>query len=508
MSYKHDVQPDVRLANAVSKRLSADQHDVFIDSKIALGDEWPKVIGEQLTASEYLIVFLSEAATASEMVIEEVAIARRVRNKQGKPKILPVRIANEAPFPYDLGAWLDRIQSAFWRTDADDAVIVDHLASAVGNKLEKAAVGTAASALATDGNAVAQGTKIVTPLPSFDPRWLEQLDAPGGSVRLSSPFYVQRSLDTDAAQALSQPGVTLLLNGGRQTGKSSVLARLFQHARDKGRPAVFIDFQRLDSAQLGDLNSLLRYIADVLAIKLKTNANAQGYWSTPLGPIDKLTSFVEGEILDHAVAPVVLLMDEVDRVFGHPCCDDFFGLLRSWHNSRAFDPLWEQLDLVLAYSTEASLLIGDQNQSPFNVGHPLETSDFTLEEVLLLNQKHGSPLKKDTEIDGLMELLAGHPFLTRKALYELVKRPMTFAALRSCAAYDDGPFADHLHRYLVVVGENSDHQAVFKAALSTGMCETDKAFHALRSAGLIRGHSRLAVQPRCELYWRYFKDRL
>jgi len=50
-------------------------NDVFIDSQILIGDQWPRVIEERLSAADYLLVFLSEAAIASEMIIEEVAIA-------------------------------------------------------------------------------------------------------------------------------------------------------------------------------------------------------------------------------------------------------------------------------------------------------------------------------------------------------------------------------------------------------------------------------------------------
>ena len=330
------------------------------------------------------------------------------------------------------GAALDRIQSAFWRSDADDQVVLDQLAGAIQQKAETAADAAAAAgagALAADGNAAAAGGPITAPQPAFDLRWLECLDAPGGAVRLNSPFYVRRTLDDSGENGVEQFGVTLLVKGSRQTGKSSLLARLFQHARDRGQPAVYIDFQRLDAARMLDLGVLLRYLADLLAIKLKTNVNPDGHWNTPLGPKDKLTTFIETEILAHAQTPVLLLMDEVDRVFGHPYRDDFFGLLRSWHNSRAFEPQWDRLNLVLAYATEASLLIADQNQSPFNVGETLETSDFTRTEVAALNQRHGSPLKSDVQIDAVMTLLAGHPFMTRRAFYLLVRQPLSFDEL-------------------------------------------------------------------------------
>jgi len=61
-------------------------------------------------------------------------------------------------------------------------------------------------------------------------------------------------------------------------------------------------------------------------------------------------------------------MDEVDRLLQTAFHSDFFALLRSWHNSRAFDDRWNRLNIVMVISTEPYLLIPDANQSPFNVG--------------------------------------------------------------------------------------------------------------------------------------------
>ena len=75
-------------------------------------------------------------------------------------------------------------------------------------------------------------------------------------------------------------------------------------------------------------------------------------------------------------APVVWGLDEVDRLSNCAYKNDFFGLLRSWHNFR-----WAPFTIVLAYAAEAHLLIPDLNQSPFNVGTRLTLEDFTFEQV-------------------------------------------------------------------------------------------------------------------------------
>jgi AAA-like domain len=51
--------------------------------------------------------------------------------------------------------------------------------------------------------------------------------------------------------------------------------------------------------------------------------------------------------------PLMLAMGEVETVFDTAFRSDFFGMLRSWHNSRLpTSPAWIKLDLALVTSTE------------------------------------------------------------------------------------------------------------------------------------------------------------
>jgi hypothetical protein len=510
VSYKHDMQPDVQLAGGIAAALRAQGHGVFIDSQILIGQEWPAVIEKELNSAEYLVVLLSEAAASSEMIVKEVEIAHRLRKNSGLPRLLPVRIAYEAALPYDLGAWLDRIQYALWRNDQDDQSIYAGILAAISSQQpETAASGSVAPMeLSADGNAVAAGACLSAPLPTFDPRWLEMLEDPTGAVRLKSPFYVERALDTSIREQVVKSGVTVRLKGARQTGKSSALARIYQYLRDRKQPVLYVDFQRLDEKHTADLDSLLHYLAGFVALRLKTNQGAGTYWGSELGAKDNLTSFIEEQVLEQVDTPVVLILDEVDRLFGYHYQDDFFGLVRSWHSNRAFDDRWDRLNLLLTYSTEASLLIQDDAQSPFNVGEAFETLDFDLDQVKLLNFKHGSPIGVQADLDFLMELLEGHPFLVRRALYGLARGKFNFAGLRAAAADDDGPFSDHLHYYSWWLKDRPELKAELRGALQSQSCATDQGFYVLRSAGLIRGHKREKVAARCGLYSAYFGSRL
>jgi hypothetical protein len=213
-------------------------------------------------------------------------------------------------------------------------------------------------------------------------------------------------------------------------------------------------------------------------------------------------------LLEKAASPVLILMDEVDRLFNQPFRDDFFSTIRGWHNLRAAEACWNNLDLVIAHSTEPYLWIQDINQSPFNVGFRIELADFDFQQVNELNAKHGRPLKKDGEIQELIDLTGGQPYLVRLALYTMVKSNFGVSQLKETATGGRGHFGDHLRQILWrLQGENGLSQSL-RQVLRKGACDYEPHFLRLRSAGLIKGETRDNVQMRCQLYEDYLKKHL
>jgi hypothetical protein len=167
---------------------------------------------------------------------------------------------------------------------------------------------------------------------------------------------------------------------------------------------------------------------------------------------------------------------------------------------------WKKLSIVLVISTEPHLFIRDKHPSPFNIGLRLNLRDFNEAEVRDLNQRYGTPVQED-DLPKLMKLINGHPYLTRKALYTMAVRKLTWADLARLATADNSPFADHLNHQFNLLSNNPDLKKVLNQVLHSKRRLTEQALSPLLRAGLVKKIGQ-AYMLRCELYRLYFEPRL
>ena len=511
ISYRRNSPDDNQLANYLREALSTLGHQVFIDTTLRTGAAWLDEIDQQIKASDFLIVLLSPNSLDSEMVKSEVQRAAEYRKLQNKPQTLPVRMAFDGLLPYSLGAFLNPLQYVVWADANDNARVRDDILAALAGALPDRNPGASTPVVpgvivSDDGRIVRESAPLSAPLPQFDPRFLDELETPGGTVKLRDTLYVQREADDRLKREIAKQGTTTTIRAARQTGKSSLLIRGVQHAKDKGAKTLVFDFQSVDSDYLASADALLHHLAEFVVRKLRLNVDVEKEWRGALSPQDKLTGLLGDVILPEIDSQVVLALDEADRLLGAPFSKDFFGLLRAWHNNRAYEDQWNKLNLVLVISTEPYLLIPDATQSPFNVGLVVDLKDFTVVQVSDLNRKHGTPLR-EADLPVFMALLGGQPYLTRKALYTLVTEKMAWADLVASAATDQGPFADHLRHQYWLLRDKPELREALKGIIRQSQCRDDLLFHRLLQAGLVKGSGDVC-ECRCGLYAAYFKDKL
>ena len=476
--YKRLAQPDEQLMRMFEERLGALGHDVFIDRHLKIGVEWAQAIEQRIRSADAVLALLSDAAAGSEMLEYELETAGDEFRKKGKPRILPVRIGTSKPMSGAIGAMLQRVNYCVWLGPEDD---------------EKTLAG------------------IVTALTEQDkPKSKELLLEPvGGAVPPGSPFYIERRTDQEFLQALKMSESIILIKGPRQIGKTSLLGRGAQLARDSGLRFATTDFQKIGSSHLTSEDQFYKLLAATLARQLGVTYDFAGEWMDVFGPGINMDNFIR-TVLDASPTPLVWFMDEADKLFGIPFASDFFGLIRSWHNSRATESYgpWGRFTIVIGYATEAHLFIQDLNQSPFNVGRQLNLKGFDVAEMDELNRRYDSPLVSPGEVRALSDLISGQPFLTRRALDTVKRGVMDFPTLLAQADRDDGPFGDHLKRILVAVSQLPEVMAALRSSLDSPQLREADGLHRLVSAGVMyqTGDNKIAFT--CELYRRYLQMHL
>jgi class 3 adenylate cyclase len=479
--YKRDAQPDEEVLKLLETGLRAHGYRVFVDRHLAVGVEWAREIERQVQGSDAVIPLLSATSIQSEMLAWEVQTAHDAAQQTGKPRLLPVWVNQAEPLPPPLAGILGPLEYALWKGPGDDEQVLSRLLDALRNPA---------------------GPARERPRPKLEPV--------GGAVPLDSRFYVVRPTDEEFRAAIALQDSIVLLKGARQMGKTSLLARGLQQAREAGARVVFTDFQKLNNAQLESLEGFFLTLAEALADQLDLDVLPEEIWSARRGPNVNFERYLRREVLAMVDAPVVWGLDEVDRLFTCSFASEVFGLFRSWHNERSLDPTgpWSRLTLAIAYATEAHLFITDLNQSPFNVGTRLVLEDFTFEQVADLNRRYGCPLANDAETARFFRLVGGQPYLSRRGLHEMVTRGLDIAAFEAQADREDGIFGDHLRRILVLLAREPELCEVVRGALRGRPCPTPESFYRLRSAGVMAGESARDVRPRCRLYETYLTRHL
>ena len=486
--YKRNSMPDEQVLRLLEEGLAAKGYDVFIDRHLSIGVEWAKEISRQVRTADAVVPLISAASITSEMMAYEIQIAHEAAQEQnGRPRLLPIRLGFEESLPETISGYLEPLQYGVWNGPADDEALLNHLLDSLEGQ-----------------------TFVVGASPRQGRQGALSLEAVGGAVPLESQFYIARQTDDEFYDAIARQDSIVLVKGARQMGKTSLLARGLQQAREYGAKVVLTDFQKLNSVHLESIESLFMTLGEMIADQLDLEVFPDDVWNSRRGPSVNFERYIRREVLGRLAGPMVWGLDEVDRLFTCEFGSEVFGLFRSWHNERSLDPTgpWRRLTLAIAYATEAHLFITDLNQSPFNVGTRLALEDFTREQVTELNNRYGSPLGSEAEVGRFIELVSGQPYLVRRGLHELATHSGDLASFEAVADRDEGPFGDHLRRILVLLAHDATLCEVIRAILQGKPCPNAETFYRLRSAGVITGESAREARPRCRLYTDYLQRHL
>lgn len=345
---------------------------------------------------------------------------------------------------------------------------------------------------------------------SFQPQISTQannLIFPEGSVAIDSPFYLDREgIESVCYETIVKPGSLIRIKAAKWMGKTSLINRILECGRFNNQKTVYLDFGSIERSILRDLDKLLRWLCVMVSRQLKLENQVKDFWDTDiLGSNDNCTVYFEEYLLEETNSTIALALDNIDKLFSYEeVIEDFFGMLRSWHEKGKLDRAWAKLRMILVHSTEVYIPL-DINQSPFNAGVPILLEEFTSSQVGALVKLYKLDWDKP-EITQLMDLVGGHPYLVRLAMYQIKTNNLTLEQLLSEAITETGIYSNPLRRLFNLLQESPQLSSVYEEVVkSREPIELNPLqIYQLHSIGLVKYQNNL-VAPSCKLYRDYFQ---
>lgn len=519
ISYSHR---DEKLRETLGLHLASLQRQGVIkswhDRKISAGTEWRQAIDENLNSAEIILLLISENFIASDYCYDlemERAIAR---HDAGEARVIPIILKpvdwSGAPFgklqalpknAKPVTTWSNRGE-AFLNIAEGIRHAAMEMATVLTDKQPTVLPEPQQSAKATEMPTQSEPLK-----PTVTPDKIQQeisLESPEGQVSIDSRFYITSPYEERCYEEIQKPGSLIRIKSPHNMGKSSLMAKVLAQASQLGYRAVTIDLEQTNQKFFDDLDKFMQWFCASVGKPLGVRVKIEEYWDDIFGANDNSTDYFEKYLLEGNDRPLVLAIDNFDRIFKYADIEtDLCGLLRGWHESSKIKKLWQKLRLIIVHSQE-SYAQRDINQSPFNVGLPIELGEFTPEQVQELVARHGLTWTEG-ELEQFMGLIGGHPYMVRSALYHIAAGDLSLAEFLRTAPTEAGIYSDYLRGHLKTLEDYPELGAAMKLVITSEApvrLRSEESFK-LDSMGLVVRVDN-NVKPRCDLYRQYFCDRL
>ncbi len=331
-----------------------------------------------------------------------------------------------------------------------------------------------------------------------------------GPIERESGLYIERPpKEEEAFHAIKEAGALLRIKAPRQMGKTSLVLRILAESASQNYRTIFLNLRDVERENLSNLEGLLKWFCVTISRHLKLPNRVDEYWDEIYGTKGSCDDYFKQYILREIQQPLLLALDNVEPVFSYPkVAEDFLALLRAWHEESKTDNKLKQLRLLLAHSTEVYLPL-QIKQSPFNVGHAIELTEFIPTQSQKLTARYGLDWN-EVQVEQLMALIGGHPYLIQTGLHYMVTRNLELEKFCPLALSESGPYGEHLRSYLIILQAQPNLLSAVQKLLSTStsLRLNSTEMFKLKSLGLINLNDNDEATIRCELYRQYLKERL
>ncbi|MGF1938886.1 MAG: AAA-like domain-containing protein [Nostoc sp. ChiQUE02] len=331
------------------------------------------------------------------------------------------------------------------------------------------------------------------------------LESPEGWIPLASCLYIERlTIEQTCYQEILQPHTFIRIKAPRKMGKTSLIARILDYGSSQNYHTVRLNLHHAGTQVFEKSDRFLRWFCTNVTRQLGLESKLNDYWDEDMGALMNSTIYFQGYLLKELPNPIVLALDGVDQLFEYPeLASDFFVLLRSWYEETKDISVWQKLRIVIAHAVEVYIPL-PTHRSPFNVGLAIELPNFSPEQVQDLAERHRLQLTKP-ELEQLMKLTDGFPYLIRLTLYESARLKIPVQTLLKDAMRDTGIYQQHLQYQLWNLQQYPKLADAFQLALMAPIqLEIEVAFK-LKSLGLVYLTDNQATVS-CKLYREYFRE--
>ena len=339
---------------------------------------------------------------------------------------------------------------------------------------------------------------------------LEQDFSKGDSYSDTNIYIERPPIEEKCLKAILQSGALIRIKAPQKMGKTLLLEKMLDYAREQGYQTAKLDLKLADRSVLTDLKTFLQWLCSYVSDVFEKPANLDEYWQDSLGINNSCTRYFQRYLLAKIDSPLVLAIDNFERLF---TCENIFSdfclLLRNWYEtakqSDRMGKIWKKIRLVVVNSTEVYPNL-DINRSPFNVGLAIDLPEFSHNQVEEMASKY--QLNRHLGEEGiikLMTIIGGHPYLVQEAISSFKTQEISIESLLNMAPTESGIFSYHLGQLLESLQADSQLEVAYKQVVTsfeTVQLNPKIAFK-LHSLGLVKiiGND---CAPSCDLYRQFF----
>jgi hypothetical protein len=323
--------------------------------------------------------------------------------------------------------------------------------------------------------------------------------------------YVPRpTLERQVDAGLISPGTPVVLLGPSRFGKTALLehvldaARRADHAAGKQSRLIRVALDTLEPGVFQHFDDFLYELGCHLVSGVDGDPSwLEEAWDLSGSAPMRIDALLKRHILHTVNGRLFLAIEGLGELHRTGFASAFLGVLRSWAQN-ASHPAWGRLRLAITVSTEPSLFREEIHRSPFfNATLLVRLPDLSLDEVLALRTRYGLPWDRAT-CEELMDLVGGHPYLCRTAMFQAATTGQELRALLAQAHERGGIFEAFLAHLWHELTPTLQHEVVRVLTEPRARLALDVEDR-LRGAGLLRGgpgHHGL----RYALYERYVRE--